>query len=395
MTQDPADPLLQFDNRRLRQIRRLTEMSRTLTTALSVNDVFSLAVSRAADLFDASTSLLMCWDDNERWVLHASTGIGSSTLARHAALLDAPLDTQLAVLCGDRLSHLLAAPLVVSDEVFGLLGVVLDSEVADANHEEWCLSAFADQVAIGLEKTRLDETAAFRERLLGIVGHDLRNPLQAIQMTAEALSVRGGSDDGVTTHARRIVRMASQMSDMIAQLLDFTRSRLGGGIELTLSKMDLKRAIRRLVSDFAASQPRATFATDLDGKLTGHWDRQRVDQLISNLLRNAVCHGDLGRPIRVTAREESGYAVVEVHNFGEPIPPEQQRDLFSPFRRSQHPRSGATPGLGLGLYIANEITNAHGGEIHVHSSQDGGTEFCVRLPLTGEFAAPRALFRPS
>lgn len=394
MTQDPADPLLQFDNHRLRQIRRLTEMSRTLTTALSVNDVFSLAVSRAADLFDASTSLLMCWDDNERWVLHASTGIESSTLARHAALLDAPLDTQLAVLCGDRLSHFLAAPLVVSDEVFGLLGVVLDSEVLDANHDEWCLSAFADQVAIGLEKTRLDETAAFRERLLGIVGHDLRTPLQAIQMTAEALTLQDGDRTGIRSHARRIVRMATHMSDMIAQLLDFTRSRLGGGIELTPVEMDLKRTIRRLVADVRNSRPTATFVPELEGKLVGCWDRQRIEQLIGNLLNNAVSHGDLEQPIRVSACEEHGYALVEVHNFGDPIPAEQQRDLFSPFRRSQHAHSGSATGLGLGLYIANEIAIAHGGTIKVDSTRDGGTQFRVQLPLATEYAAQNSLFRP-
>lgn len=392
MNYDGLNVALQIDDDRLRQIRRLTEVSRILTSELSVNDVLTLAVSQAVALFGAHQSVLMCSDDSGRWSLQAGHGIDTPNTDQPANDHDETLDVQLANLLGKNVNNLLAVPLVVSGKVFGVLGVVLNESAGNPDADEWCLSAFADQVAVALEKSRLDQAAAFRERLLGIVGHDLRNPLQAIQMTAEALSYKYSNSEEVSSLAQRIVRNAEQMSTMISQVLDFTRSRLGGGIELGPEPMDLSCATRQAVSNLSAAYPHAKFDVSLIGEVTGKWDRQRIEQVISNLIGNAVQHGDTLKPIGVVVCEDQGNAVLRVHNFGVAITTEAQRELFSPFRRAHQARSADSTGLGLGLYIANEIVVAHGGAISVRSSDQDGTEFSVHLPLSGAHAT--SIFRP-
>lgn len=392
MNYDGLSVALHLDDDRLRQIRRLTEVSRILTSELSVDDVLTLAVSQSAALFGARQSVLMCSDDSGRWSLQASHGIDTPSTDQIANDHDEPLDVQLTGLLGVALDNLLAVPLVVSGKVFGVLGVVLDESTSNPDADEWCLSAFADQVAVALEKSRLDQAAAFRERLLGIVGHDLRNPLQAIQMTAMALSYKYGNNEDVSSLAQRIAHNSEQMGIMIAQLLDFTRSRLGGGIELGPEPMDLTSATRQAISNLSAAYPHATFETSLVGSVTGEWDRQRIEQVIYNLIGNAVQHGDTLKPIGVAVGEDQGDAVLRVHNFGTAITTEAQRELFSPFRRTHQARSADSKGLGLGLYIANEIAVAHGGAINVRSSDRDGTEFSVRLPVSGVHAT--SIFRP-
>jgi signal transduction histidine kinase len=167
---------------------------------------------------------------------------------------------------------------------------------------------------------------------------------------------------------------------MIEQILDLTRSRLAGGFVLTLQPLDLCELLHRIVDEIRAARPKSVI--DLRcGSLPGIWDQDRLEQVFSNLIGNAVRHGDRQRPVTVTAGEDEGVVWVEVHNFGAPIPPELQRVLFDPFRRGDHEsRTPETEGLGLGLYISNEVARAHGGTIELTSNFVEGTKFCVRLP---------------
>ena len=168
------------------------------------------------------------------------------------------------------------------------------------------------------------------------------------------------------------------MSRMIEQILDFTRSRLGGGLELVFAPMDLREALASIVDELRAAHPSATIQLQCP-ELRGAWDRDRLEQVFSNLIGNALAHGDPGKPVTVTAGAEAHRVWVQVHNEGPPIPQELQSELFNPFRMGE--RSSRSPaGLGLGLYISNEVVLRHGGQIEIRSTAGEGTTFRVVLP---------------
>ena len=177
--------------------------------------------------------------------------------------------------------------------------------------------------------------------------------------------------DGLRASSRR-------MSRMIEQILDFTRSRLGGGLELVFAPMDLREALAPIVDELRAAHPSATIQLQCP-ELRGAWDRDRLEQVFSNLIGNALAHGDPDKPVTVTAGAEALRVWVQVHNEGPPIPQELQSMLFNPFRVGE--RASRSPaGLGLGLYISNEVIRRHGGQIEIRSTAVEGTTFRVVLP---------------
>ena len=195
------------------------------------------------------------------------------------------------------------------------------------------------------ERERAEEAAALRERLVAVVGHDLRQPLASIDIRLGLLRKRSKDPefveglDGLRASSRR-------MSRMIEQILDFTRSRLGGGLELVFAPMDLREALTPIVDELRAAHPSATIQLQCP-ELRGAWDRDRLEQVFSNLIGNALAHGDPGKPVTVTAGAEALRVWVEVHNEGPPIPQELQSVLFNPFRRGERPEpepGGARPG---------------------------------------------------
>ena len=227
------------------------------------------------------------------------------------------------------------------------------------------------------ERERAEEAAALRERLVAVVGHDLRQPLTAIDIRVALLSKR--SKDPEFVEDLNGVRASSRrMSRMIEQILDFTRTRLGGGLELVLAPMDMREALTPIVDELRAAHPSATIQLQCPA-LGGAWDRDRLEQVFSNLVGNALAHGDPGKPVTVTAGAEAHGVWVEVHNEGPPIPQGLQSVLFNPFRSGEG-ASRSPAGLGLGLYISNEVVLRHGGQIEVRSTAAGGTTFRVTLP---------------
>jgi signal transduction histidine kinase len=180
----------------------------------------------------------------------------------------------------------------------------------------------------------------------------------------------------------RIVRSATRMNQMVGDLLDFTRSRLGSGVPIVRAPMDLGKEAESAVEEARAAHPDRTFKLNVSGDLRGSWDAARIAQVLANLLGNAVQHGLADSTISVTARGERSEVVVQVHNRGPAIAAKHLPGLFSPFKRL---RSDGTTGdawssLGLGLHIVERIVTAHGGTMEVQSSDDGGTFFTVRLP---------------
>jgi len=225
-----------------------------------------------------------------------------------------------------------------------------------------------------------------RDQFLAVLGHDLRNPLTAILMSAARMS--GEGDKGAKA-AARILSSAERMRRMVDDLLDLTRTRLGTGIPIAPVRMDLDAVCREVLSEFQAIHPDRVLAFHSEGDLRGLWDSDRLAQVLSNLIGNALQHGEPGRPVGLTARVEGGEVVIEVHNEGRPIPGAALANIFEPMvRHATEGEPSQTTSLGLGLHIARELVLAHGGTVNVTSTALGGTTFTVRLPRRSAPTSP-------
>jgi len=364
----------------LQRMRKLTEVSRALTYAASLDDVFRLTVDRAADLFAAEMSLLMVANSDGVLALRASHGVDPMLAERFHEHLDETLVPRLAELLDAKHKIFLAVPMVVAGVITGVLVVIRADSMTSATEDEWLLSALADQAALALEKTQLDEIGVFREQLMAIVGHDLRNPLSLILMAAEILIRHEGLGEKETALARKIVQSTSLAMRLIDQLLDLTRSRLGGGIPLDPVVFNMREVCRQVVVETELTHPDRSLHVDLRGDLTGIWDRDRMYQLLSNLVGNAVHHGEPRSPIAIRLEAGETTLDIEVTNRGDPIPPATLPFIFDAFRQGRNAHPSRTGGLGLGLFIAQQIARSHGGSIVVTSSQSEGTTFRVHLP---------------
>ena len=234
----------------------------------------------------------------------------------------------------------------------------------------------------------LTRSLKFSETFVGILGHDLRNPLFGITTAASVLARRAESDK-VLKPAQRILSSGERMGRMIDQLLDFTRIRLGQGIPLTVGQMDLSVLCQLCLEDAAGPPERAPVLTSV-GDVSGCWDGDRLCQLVGNLLGNALTHGPADEPVRISLDGRDAEAVLlEVQNAGV-IPTEVLRVIFEPFRGSELKgrKEAGSSGLGLGLYISHKIVLAHRGRMEVTSSTDKGTRFLVRLPRAAEQVTP-------
>lgn len=226
-----------------------------------------------------------------------------------------------------------------------------------------------------------------RERFVSILGHDLRNPLQALMLGAEQILANPAC--GQPAHARlasAIHRGADRMARMIRDLVDFALGHLGGGIPTVLATCDMGEICRECVDELRAAHPDRTLALSVRGDLKGSWDRDRVLQLISNLVSNALVHGHDPISVKVWEEADREAVVVAVHNGGPPIPADAVPTLFEPFRRGAKASRG---GLGLGLYIVNQIALAHGATVEVTSTVEEGTMFTLRWPRTPLTVVPR------
>jgi len=215
--------------------------------------------------------------------------------------------------------------------------------------------------------------AEVREMFIGIVGHDLRNPLGAIRMAVEGQLLHGQLDELDRRAADIIIKSSERMGRLIVQLLDVTRARLGGGFPIDPKPTDLREVCRIVAEEFNPA-----IQLEVEGDVTGDWDPDRLAEALSNIAGNAVEHAAPGTAVVVKARPDGPEVVVEIINQGEPIPAEVLPFIFEPFRRVQTKKSAAG-NLGLGLYIAKQIVLAKAGRLDAHSV-DGTTKFVMRLP---------------
>jgi signal transduction histidine kinase len=226
------------------------------------------------------------------------------------------------------------------------------------------------------EVTREREAQAFERHVVGVVGHDLRNPLSAI-VTATKLLRRADPPSDPARLLGRISASAARVEEIIRALLDFANVRGGRGVPLRRRPHDLAEIAREVAEECTLAHPGRQVLCAGEGDCTGNWDAGRIAQLLTNLVSNALQHGPEDVPVHVRWEGLGREVVLEVANAGRPIPPEIVPRLFEPFQRGDDARRG---GLGLGLFISRAIVAAHGGSIEVRSGEPGGTVFSVRLP---------------
>lgn len=257
-----------------------------------------------------------------------------------------------------------SSPIGVGDDVIGVVYVLRD--VTERTQHEAAVRARAD----------------FEEKLIGIVSHDLRNPLQAILLGAAALLRQDELDPRTTKSVLRIQRSADRATRLVSDVLDFTQARLGSGIPMKRRPGNLHELAAQVAEEVLAGHPQREVQVESSGAGAGTWDADRIAQVIANLLSNALKYGAPGTPVTLSTRGEATELVLEVHNQGAPIASDIVQSLFEPMKRGA--ASGAADHLsrsvGLGLFIVKHIVDSHGGAIAVRSTSEAGTTFSIRLP---------------
>ena len=275
-------------------------------------------------------------------------------------------------------------------EFFGTLCALdpLPAKLDDPNIVR-TLELFAQLIASQLEtEERLEradnallaahDLAKLREQFIAVLGHDLRSPLQALSIGTELLT-QASDDPAWQRHLKRMQRSCLRMNELIHDILDFARGRLGGGIPLdTRTSGELEAQLRQVVAEVQAVNVDRSILAEIHLPRPVQCDDRRLAQLLGNLLNNAITHGSADAPVKVRVRSDPSGFELSVSNAGPAIPEDTRVRLFEPFWRANSGQSAA--GLGLGLYIAAEIAKAHGGSIDVSSSLESGTVFAFRMP---------------
>jgi hypothetical protein len=232
-----------------------------------------------------------------------------------------------------------------------------------------------------------DEVARSRDTFLAILGHDLRSPLSAIANSGLYLSAPGLLPGGAPLQAaQRVTRGAARMSAMIRDLLEYTRARLGRSIPIMPEAGDMEQLCRAAYDEIRAIHPERAFRLEISGDLKGRFDAERLQQVLANLLNNAVRHGEKQQPITLSAHGDAEKLTLRIKNQGRPIPVDQLQVIFNPLVQIPpaviDEDADSSTSLGLGLYIARGIVEMHGGTIEAESSAKAGTIFSAHLPRT-------------
>ncbi len=240
------------------------------------------------------------------------------------------------------------------------------------------VSLVADMSEIKKKEDELRRRSEFEQQLIGIVSHDLRNPVAAIQMSTVLLQ-RMGLDEKQAKIISRIASSTERASRMISDLLDFTQARLGSGLPVHRARVDLHQVTETVVDELRVSAPEQRIVVKHSGDATGSFDGERIAQAVSNLMGNALKFSPENAAITLEVRGEADAVVLSVHNRGEPISAELLPHLFTPLHRGKDTEKGVRS-IGLGLYIVDQIVKSHGGDVRVTSTREEGTRFTLRLP---------------
>ncbi len=277
------------------------------------------------------------------------------------------------------------------DEYTALRQVVLEHVLRDASEDELRGELLEIDRAIGHAITtsvrtfseRRDEV---RDQFVSMLAHDLRGPLQALSIGAENILRRPCGEPAHARAAAAMVRTAERMARLISDVVDFARGRLGVGIPAAPVTCNIGEVCHEVAGELRIAHPQRTLLVTTAGDLVGSWDRDRLLQAIANLASNALVHGRDPIEIRVFEDPDRQIVTTEVHNAGPPIPEELIPHLFDPYRQGANVASG---GLGLGLFIVQQIALAHGADCTVRSSEREGTTFSIRWPRAPLTEVPR------
>jgi len=252
------------------------------------------------------------------------------------------------------------------------------------------MTYFQDMIRFNeaIDEALAESTAAYAEQVarsrdifLAILGHDLRAPLQAVSMSTELLIRKVGLDEAALSYIARIKGGTRHMGAMVRDLLEFVRSRLGASLPIERKRMDLAQACRDAIDEACAGQPDCVPAFTVSGDTQGEWDHGRINQLLQNLIGNALQHGSHSHEVSLTVNGDEDNVTLIMQNFGEPIAEDAIGNIFDPLVRSASEELGQpSTSLGLGLFIVKEVVNAHRGSITVTSNRRDGTTFTVVLP---------------
>ncbi|ATB33567.1 ATP-binding protein [Melittangium boletus] len=249
--------------------------------------------------------------------------------------------------------------------------IVLALDVTEAVRARWEAQRLAEE-----ESAR----RGFEQQLIGIVSHDLRNPLGAILLGVQLLLRREDLDAPIIRALARLQTSAERAVRMVRDLLDFTQARLGGGLRIERKPVDLHAVVRASVDELEATHPDRELRLERRGDALGIWDADRLAQLVGNLVGNALKYSPPDTPVHIRVLGDPEGVCFEVHNQGEPIPADALPRLFQPLQRAVVGVDNMTRSVGLGLYIVDQIVRAHGGGLSVTSTERDGTTFSVRLP---------------
>ncbi len=239
----------------------------------------------------------------------------------------------------------------------------------------------------GQREEEVRNRSEFEKQLLGIVSHDLRDPLNTIGLSAATLLRRSGIDELYVRGLTRILSSAKRATRLIADLLDFTQARVGGGIPIRTKEFNFHDLARQIVDEMSLSHPERQIVFTQAGNGEGIWDPDRITQVLVNLLTNALQHSPAGTIVRVATRAANGEVWLVINNQGRLLSDEEIPSLFEPFHRGNE--TPAEPGsLGLGLFIAKQIVSAHRGKIEVTSSKEAGTTGTVHFPRGAQSQNP-------
>jgi len=226
------------------------------------------------------------------------------------------------------------------------------------------------------------KVAYSKDLFVGILSHELRNPLNVIAMSAQLMLNIGSPNERHGMLASQIVESTTRITSLVDDLLDMTRARFGSGLPVVRVPMDIEFITQQIIDEMRSKNPSRTINLVFSGDGKGGWDKPRIAQILSNLIGNAIQYGFKDSIIGITVKCDVEDIVISVHNKGMPIPPEKMANLFDALSRAVID-TGDHPGavnLGLGLYITKEIVVSHGGTIDVTSTEEDGTTFTVQLP---------------
>lgn len=225
----------------------------------------------------------------------------------------------------------------------------------------------------------LQEEKNLRENFIATLGHDLRTPLTSARIAAELILKKAKDTESVSNSARKIVINLERADSMIRDLLDVTRIRAGENISLTFEQCNLNQIAQETVNDLNAIHGER-FVMNADKEINGYWSSSAIRRILENLGNNAAKYGSPDTPISIDIELKNNLTVIKVHNFGNPISPEEQNILFQPFKRSESTHT-KQKGWGLGLTLVKGLVEAQNGYVEVESSMEEGTTFLISLPL--------------